>query len=166
MPSKPPSAASASGNRLYQDLSKLSEELNLPRVAKPTPGSGVDEDFNKIDLPNLSSKSLSRYLQYASGMHTFALVCCADAENKAQSIHEALSRRVAELRILHDDGQQKYKIDAQVEQDEKVSKLRDAALKADAAVRLYKAYCAAYEARSSLLSREISRRSAEQMKGT
>lgn len=166
MPQKPPTAASASGNRLFHDLSKLSDELELPLVAKPTPGSGVEEDFNKIDLPNLSSKSLSRYLQYSSGMHSFALVCCANAENKSSAIHEALTRRTAELRILFDDaGKQKYKVDAEVSQDDKVIKLQDAALKADAAVRLYKAYCAAFESRANLLSREISRRSSEALKG-
>jgi hypothetical protein len=156
----------ALSNRLYRDLSKLDEELNLPLIGKPAVGNGVNEDFNTLDLPNVSSKMLSRYLQYASGMQSFALVCYAKAENQAQSIHEALTRRIAELRLIHDDGQQKYKIDAAVGQDEQVVKLQDKALTADASVRLYKAYCAVFESRVNMLSREITRRNSEQLKGT
>lgn len=166
MPSKPISAAAALGKRLYVDTSKLDEDLGLPQIGKPTAGSGVNEDFTNLDLPTLSSKSLARYLQYSSGMHSFALVCCAKAENHANSISEALGRRIAELRVVLDVGAQKYKLDAHIDQDENVTKLRDKALIADAKVKLYKAYVAAYEARTSMFSRELSRRASETMKGT
>ena len=168
MPSKPVklSASKALSNRLFVDTSKLEGDLNLPLIAKPNAAEGVNEDFTKLDLPNISSKQLARYLQYSSGMFSFALVCCANAENRANAISEALGRRIAELRVILDVGSQKYKLDAHIDQDDAVRQLRDKGLIADAKVKLYKAYVAAYEARTSMFSREQSRRAADQQRGT
>lgn len=142
---------------------QLESSIALDTVERPDEKA---EDINSIDLPKLSSRDLSRWLQYCTGMHSFALVRLAEAENKLQvvsSLHA--SKRAEYLAIYQGMYDAKWKLDAEVDKEPDVVML-DSQLKEISAVKtLVKAHVQVWEARSAMFSREVSRRSSEKQQG-
>lgn len=139
----------------------LLKGTGLPDIKKPSIGKGVDESFNTLDLPVVSSKQLSRYLQYASGMLSYSLVLGANFDNEVNAIDTAIHRVKAMLRVAHTGGGPKYKTDAAIMSDPHLAKLQRRFDVALAKSKLIAAHIAAYESRVSMISREVSRRGLE-----
>lgn len=138
----------------------LLRSLDLEPIQKPK-SNKIKVDFEELDLPRVSSQQLSRFLQYCSSMHAFALVKGAEVENKLNAVESMRLARKSELYVLYNDGRPKWQLEAEVEEDTQLKAVEQKREDLAALKTLIKAHIAAWESRTAMFSRELSRRASE-----
>lgn len=137
----------------------ITKALGLPLIGKPNVKK-VDESFN-IDLPTVDGRMLSRYMQWATGWLAYSIALGAKFDNEYNAIDTALTRTVALYRTSGAFKGPKYRVDAAINAEESVAKLRDDLEVIQAKRNIVAAHISVYESRVALISRELSRRGME-----
>lgn len=121
-------------------------------------GALVDE---RADITRLSLQQVGQLHQYFTSMHAYVLQELAKADQiltVQEYVHDTFHKQLT-LRL--DEGQAKYKLEAQIAQNKEAAVLYQHVLEARAHKDMLSAITRGLEAKAALASREISRRGAE-----
>lgn len=113
------------------------------------------------DITNLSMRQVGQLHQYYTSMHAYAIQELARSDQDltlAEYNHDVPKKQ---LMLSLDSGQQKYKIEAEMAQNEKIKRAWELVLEKRAYKEMLSALSRGLENKAAMASREISRRGAE-----
>jgi len=119
-----------------------------------------DEEQVTLDFTRLSSRDLGAVHSRFAVRHSHVLFHTAVREADVLGHRRNLRMAEAKFRVVH-AGEKKTDVDALMEENPRIVRLRDRVMQADAEVEILEAVASGYEAIRNAASREISRRIGE-----